>query len=224
MTTDEIAQHHFTAGRGKVAQHVFARETGKRGNYYYRVYVRAFNKAEREAAQIKTDSFVAENSTLVDLLRRETESLRVQYIEKVEKWAFKAFARLQKLAASEYPKHSDYITAEMKPYTNAWREAHKSLAFARNARDRARRIVNAGEAAYVKGERKNAEDHYQASIIKLALRIEKKGLDKSKLTVKTAHVGVNIETTLTDGTLTVRAFTIIASGPIQRPHYRYLIK
>jgi hypothetical protein len=45
-----------------------------------------------------------------------------------------------------------------------------------------------------------------------------------KLVVETSHIGVNINTTLTDGEKTVRAFTIIASGEIQRPHYRYLVK
>jgi len=35
---------------------------------------------------------------------------------------------------------------------------------------------------------------------------------------------VNIETTLTDGEKMVRAYTIIAEGQVQRPHYRYLIK
>jgi hypothetical protein len=35
---------------------------------------------------------------------------------------------------------------------------------------------------------------------------------------------VNIDMTLTDGEKTVKAFTIIAEGQIQRPHYRYLVK
>ena len=71
---------------------------------------------------------------------------------------------------------------------------------------------------------KAAEQHYENSIQKLAARIEKKGLNTENLSVLTSHVGVNINTTLTDGIKTVRAFTIIAEGPIQRPHYRYLIK
>jgi len=58
----------------------------------------------------------------------------------------------------------------------------------------------------------------------LAARIEKKGLNVEKIKTVTSHIGVNLETTLTDGTKTVRAWTIVASGEIQRPHYRYLIK
>jgi hypothetical protein len=37
-------------------------------------------------------------------------------------------------------------------------------------------------------------------------------------------VGVNINITLTDGDKTVRAYTIVAEGEIQKPHYRYLVK
>lgn len=68
------------------------------------------------------------------------------------------------------------------------------------------------------------EAHYEQSIEKLAFRIAQKGLNQESLTVTTSHIGVNIETTLTDGIKTVRAFTIIASGEIQKPHYRYLVK
>jgi len=46
----------------------------------------------------------------------------------------------------------------------------------------------------------------------------------SKLKVQTSHIDVNIDTTLTDGEKTIKAFTILAEGAIQRPHYRYLIK
>jgi len=71
---------------------------------------------------------------------------------------------------------------------------------------------------------KAAEKHYDESINKLAYRIEQKGLNIDKIYVQTSHIGVNINTILTDGEKTVKAFTIIASGDIQRPHYRYLIK
>ena len=81
-----------------------------------------------------------------------------------------------------------------------------------------------GVENFMLAEEKKAELHYEGSIVKLANRIEKKGLIIEKLVVETSHIGVNINTTLTDGEKTVRAFTIIASGEIQRPHYRYLVK
>jgi hypothetical protein len=71
---------------------------------------------------------------------------------------------------------------------------------------------------------KIAIEHYEFSIEKLAERIIKKGLNQDNLKIVTSHIGVNIETTINDGNKTVRAFTIIAEGEIQKPHYRYLVK
>lgn len=51
-----------------------------------------------------------------------------------------------------------------------------------------------------------------------------KYLEKTKTVAFRCPLGVNIETTITDGVKKVRAFTIVAEGEIQRPHYRYLIK
>ena len=77
---------------------------------------------------------------------------------------------------------------------------------------------------YLVKQEKRALNHYNNSIIKLALRIEKKELNQDKLELTTSHIDVNISTTITDGDKTVKAWTIIASGPIIRPHYRYLVK
>lgn len=65
---------------------------------------------------------------------------------------------------------------------------------------------------------------YISSIKKLATRISEKNLNQDKLIITTAHIGINIETTFTDGTNVIKAWTIVAEGDIQRPHYRYLIK
>ena len=71
---------------------------------------------------------------------------------------------------------------------------------------------------------KAAEKHYTISIAKLALRIEKKGLNQEKIEMTTGYVDVNITTTITDGEKVVKAWTIIAGGEVQKPHYRYLVK
>jgi len=49
-------------------------------------------------------------------------------------------------------------------------------------------------------------------------------LNVDNLQLSTSYLDPNISTKITDGKKTVNAWTIIASGPIQRPHYRYLIK
>jgi hypothetical protein len=81
-----------------------------------------------------------------------------------------------------------------------------------------------GVDAFVSRQVESAREHYVLSIYKLASRIVEKGLNIESLTMSTTYFDPNISTIITDGFKTVKAQTIIASGPIQRPHYRYLVK
>ena len=87
--------------------------------------------------------------------------------------------------------------------------------------NRAKKI---GIEGFITNEIDSAKKHYDSSIVKLAQRIERKGLDLNNIKMETSFIDVNIETTITDGVKFVTAHTIVASGQIQRPHYRYLIK
>lgn len=175
-------------------------------------------------------------TNLIETLKAETENFRIEYITQVTAWAIKEFSRIEELANSAYPvwanfqsegwttdekTHQDYNPAGIRAIDYQQGIRYRK---AQDARYNANNTVEKGIEAYVAKNVKLAEMHYDDSIAKLAARIEKKGLNETTLVVKTAHVGVNLEITLTDGTQIVRAFTIIASGPIQKPHYRYLIK
>jgi len=179
------------------------------------------------------------NSDLVSILTKETQSLKIQYIEKTKQYAEKKFNWANTLWLSSITDRYDRfgIKWEMKrtpnygsngpshiekptPLTDQ-NEEHKIMW---DALDEAKKIYMMGLSVYVQKQITIAERHYENSILKLAHRIETKGLDISKLSTVTSHVGVNIETILTDGKITVKAWTIIAEGPIQQPHYRYLVK
>ena len=148
---------------------------------------------------------------LVEILRKETASLKMQYIEMTGKWAkeqvLRNIERKDRYLLGEVKKEDgvSFYYQEQKYYYNTphW---------------------HFDEVMFIGKMVKGAEEHYKSSIEKLALRIEKKGLKVNNLQVMTSHVDVNINTILTDGLKQVKAFTIIASGDIQRPHYRYLIK
>jgi hypothetical protein len=71
---------------------------------------------------------------------------------------------------------------------------------------------------------KDANEHYTGSIEKLAYRLSNKGMLINRVEVKNGRIGINLDMTFTDGDTVVKAWTIIAEGPVQRPHYRYLIK
>ena len=145
---------------------------------------------------------------LIEILKKETETLKVQYIEMTEKWAISEFHNLRKWV-------KDYKAGKF-GFAGASKKYYRLPTHIINSTGRVEQ--------HVEKMVKNAIEHYESSIEKLAARIEKKGLNQNNLTTVTSHIGVNIETTLTDGEKMVRAYTIIAEGQVQRPHYRYLIK
>ena len=152
-------------------------------------------------------------NTLIDILKVETETLKIQYISMVKEWAYKEFERIEELSET-YQARGSMKDMGLDNYYSAQKFLHR-LGYS---------ILQNGVEKYVELSEKKAVEHYILSIEKLALRIEAKGLNLENLSVMTSHIGVNIETVLTDGNKQVKAFTIIASGKIQKPHYRYLIK
>lgn len=173
-------------------------------------------------------------SRLIEILKKETESLRTQYIEKTEGWAASYYTICEERKNWNEVKWCEFygVTPEVKnPNTNMQflgfpKGFYNKEGSKRHHRNKAeiRSVLSLSIQDYIKKESKYAEIHYEQSILKLASRIEAKGLKIENLKVLTSHIGVNITTTLSDGEKTVRAFTIIAEGEIQRPHYRYLIK
>lgn len=171
---------------------------------------------------------------LVDILKSETQTLKEQYIQKTKMWAEQYF---KKVEARKTWKEVDWCkflgitprlvnegtSIEFLGFPNGFYNTSNSKTF-RRLREETRKLTSMGIEKYLEKEQKYAELHYETSIQKLAARIEKKGLNVENLKVVTSHVGVNIDTVLSDGEKTVKAFTIIAEGEIQRPHYRYLIK
>lgn len=170
---------------------------------------------------------------LVKQLKEQTQSLKEQYIEMTKKWAYnqyKILVKMSKWGEKQWcewlgvepvyiNRHSDGFYSFPKGFFNT----HEAKTY-HNKRNEATRTARMGEKKFIDKVIQKAENHYESSIIKLANRIMKKDLDTDNLKMETSHIGVNIETTISDGHKTVRAFTIIAGGPIQRPHYRYLIK
>jgi hypothetical protein len=72
-------------------------------------------------------------------------------------------------------------------------------------------------------EVKHANDHYEISLLRLAARLEAKGI-KGNFTAVSGRVGLNFEVVINHVDTITRAWTIIAEGPIVRAHYRYLVK
>jgi hypothetical protein len=71
---------------------------------------------------------------------------------------------------------------------------------------------------------KKSDKSFDASLMKIAFNIQKVEMNIEKAEVVNAFMNNGIDLTLTDGDKKVHAFTIIAFGEIQRPHFRFLIK
>ena len=166
---------------------------------------------------------------IIDLLKVELEPLRLMYIEKTKNWALGEFKRISKIAnltkeqlEEKYGKEfkgKNYLTGEciVKKYidynTRSWYETNKS-------------VFKKGIEVFLEKTKNDAENHFQSSIVKLSERIQEKDMNIDNIKASTSYstIDVNISTILTDNEKTVTAYTIIASGPIQKPHYRYLVK
>jgi len=142
----------------------------------------------------------------------KTQDLKNEFLLKTEDWAKSDFNRIVKL-------RDDYYVATSSTNGKNWYwQTQKFL------HSKGYSIIQRGLETFIRKEKEKAEMHYYYSIAKLAFRIQEKGLNLQNITVNYAKIGVNINIEITDGMKTVRAFTIVASGDIQRPHYRYLVK
>lgn len=151
---------------------------------------------------------------LLDKLFTETESLKVEYLEKVKEWSVRDFNSMKSLSFINFVERTGY-----------YYKRHYGKTKSEDARfDKVIRILNNGLDKYIEDSLKSAELHYTNSILKLNDRILKKEMNLDKLIIFNSSIGININTTITDGYKSVNAFTIVASGEVQKPHYRYLIR
>ena len=144
--------------------------------------------------------------SIISQLTQETKELKIAYIKETAEWAKEEFKRLR-LIVEQYEKDCD-VSIEKKYYSIPYFVVNN----------------NGDMNKFISIQTQKAEKHYKKSIEKLAVRVLKKGLNTNSLKMSTSYLDPNISTIITDGEKTVRAYTIIASGRIQKPHYRYLVK
>lgn len=182
-------------------------------------------------------------NNLVNVLTAETADFKQVYIEKTMNYAEKEFERLSKIATFkikdwceylgiepvmiEYPSYHQYMNPNSEKFYYSYPKNFyntKESKTLQNLYEVAARAVRKGRGGFLADAHTAAEKHYKQSIEKLAARVESKQLNQAAISVKAGWMGVNFDCIITDGDKKVKATTIIAEGPIQRPHYRYLIK
>lgn len=176
-----------------------------------------------------TDSY----KELVDKLKTGMQSIHDQYIKATRKFAKESFAKMKVWSAKTREQwcisyNIPYaIEIQSRALTTRHLDRFDSERYfsMMNRREKESKIVEGGFKKYEASEVDAAERHYDACIAKLADRVTEKSLNTEKMKIETGRVRRNgIETMITDDVNVIRAWSIIAAGPIKRPHYRYLVK
>ena len=221
-------------------------------NYYERRTYRQ-KQQDAEAKRVEQEKlWLSERKPLIKSLKDNSKDLKVTYLVKTEEWANTTIDRRNEwkntykeyISLMVWEQEHRYVE-ENEKYVYPYREDGKYIneqlgvdmgMYSVNSSGIMKKYVSdyykvyTSPASFFNREKfiekslNNAEDHYQSSIIKLAYRIVAKGLDINNLQFTNSHVGINIDTIITDGVNQVKAQTICAWGEIQRPHYRYLVK
>jgi hypothetical protein len=181
-------------------------------------------------------SIKEDSKNVLDLLKQYTEDLKIDYINKCKNWEEfnynKRFIELNEIKniPTDTKEWYDYFQLKYveKKYQNDkiyyvpanTKEYHKTRSYIVKLISY---INNGKENAILKAE-KNALLHYLNSLDTLCQRIEQKQMNIDKMSIIKSGIDLNIELVLSDGVVTIKAWTIIASGEIQKPHYRYLVK
>lgn len=175
---------------------------------------------------------VERNDKLVDELFKHTSDLKAAFIEKTKEYAVERFADCEqkmKRTEAQWLKafNIEYTVVNKYGNPNYHEYNHRLVAAQEMGRSKiiSQEVVRMGLDKYKASKVKQAEEHYTESIMRLAKRLNDKGITaNSKFTITSAKVGVNFECYIHHESGITKAWTIIASGPIQQPHYRYLVK
>lgn len=175
---------------------------------------------------------------LIEKLRSETQLLKKLFIEKTINFANSSFAFSLKLSSQSQIEWLDRhdIKYEIKPssYNPNILTPHidyqdksnrKKITEMENEKSKVRDRIKLGLEGYIAKEVKYAEAHYEHSLEKLSARLNEKGIkDDTDFEITSGQIKENFEITIKHGDIFTKAWTIIAEGLIQRPHYRYLVK
>ena len=164
-------------------------------------------------------------------LKDSTASYKKDFIEQVALWAKQEFKKLEELTTSDditlYKKFGvSYDLWQGGAIVDPKEYHRKNIYTMREKLAQSRKIVKAGYEEFEQKEILKGIAQFESAIEKLASRIVKKGINLDGGYCRSVRMDENLEITFLDkeGHTAVRAFTIIAWGSVQRPHYRYLVK
>ncbi len=175
---------------------------------------RAIDAARKKAAISHIKSGGSENEkSLMQQLREQTLEFKKEFIEKRVLWELDRQVFLIKRYGNF--RYEDWVGMFPRGNMGLTQDGQRL----RDEVDTYKRIPP--QKLKEKAE-KEAVEYFDTALAQLVNRLNKKGFTNPEVHVKT--VNVSLEATIRQADMkTVYARTIIASGPIQRPHYRFII-
>jgi hypothetical protein len=198
----------------------------RRRKSYHLSYASVYSGIITNQGMTKERALTVGNTDLLDLIKDQTQQQKQEYMDRVTQYSLDTFntAVTQHSYTDEQWDKLFNVSPERGCDKETTQYYHRTIVRRNSRRREVESIVKVGYDELLKDELSKAETHYNYCCLKLAMRIKDKGMKAKNIKVLNAKVKNNLESTFTDGEQTVRAWTIIASGPIKRPHYRYLIK
>jgi hypothetical protein len=160
---------------------------------------------------------------LVKIIRHQTQPMLGAYVENTEKWAdayFETQLKKSKFSNSEWAKYMGYKDGK---FPSNFYNTPKAKELDKLQKETSS-IVRLRKDEFIRKERQNAINHYENSVRKLIIRIEKKNLDLNNIKIESGTLSDNLNITISDGVKITKASTIFVYGNIQKPHFRYLVK
>jgi hypothetical protein len=177
---------------------------------------------------VEADAAVKKDTKgLLNELFTQTQDLKESYISKTKEYAknFYGFAEKENgFSLKEWCEKFGIGFDGKNPIVKT-REENEKWGRLIERRYEVKLLTDKGFTAFEEKEVTQAINHYNNSIEKLCFRLNRLGVvDGSEFKIENPRLGINMELYIYYPGGVVHAYTIIAEGPIQRPHYRYLIK
>ena len=172
------------------------------------------------------EMLLVNDSGLEYKLYKHTEELYTTFMNEASVKAGAIYSRFEELHAMTY---EQWVAKYPQKYISRYDGAESTILSKDGSRLRynAARAIRMGRTAFVTKSEDNARQHYIDSTIKLADRLRRKGVTDSvvmHITSERIDIAGNIAINIYFDDQTVKASTIWAHGPIQSPHFRYLVK
>lgn len=164
--------------------------------------------------------------TLQGLLYQHTSDLFTTYISAQIKYGENRYKLFEEINGMTYDQLIErYPQTYVSPVTKKQSVVLSNVGS--KLRKEAGKAIRMGKEAFMNKLIDLAREHYIKSTDKLAQRLQQKGITgQGEMKIRSERIdgAGNISLWVSCDGVTVRAFTIIASGPIQEMHYRYLVK